>query len=223
MNILRYRSGLTFAFLGACLCAYSLVGRPVIAQEGSLPLPQPTGNDSNSVVKLGGASIFGGADRLPTVANSSLSLPPIMAATTKVEKIGNGSTPTRFRDDADTPTGDLPESGYERAANWYASTYQFAAANTFSNPRYFEDVMLERHGHERYPSLQPLVSGARFFATVPMLPYVMTVRPPCECESQLGYFRPGSCVYPYVQRPPYVRNALIVEASAVAKGIVIIP
>ena len=35
--------------------------------------------------------------------------------------------------------------------------------------------MLERHGHERWCCAQPLASGARFFLTVPMMPYLMTV------------------------------------------------
>ncbi len=97
-------------------------------------------------------------------------------------------------------------------------SYQFAAANTFSHPRYFEDRMLERHGHERFPYLQPMVSGAKFFGTFPMLPYLMTVSPPADIEYQLGYFRPGTAVYPYIQRPPYQRDAVIVQGSAIAKG-----
>ena len=69
--------------------------------------------------------------------------------------------------------------------------------------------MLERHGYERCPTLQPLVSGAKFFATFPALPYLMTVNPPGQIQSQLGYFRPGTTVYPYVERPPYQRDAAI--------------
>ncbi len=184
---------------------------------------QPTGAGQPTGGGLGGDSIYGGTERLPAVAAGELALPPIMAVTTDINKIGNGSAPKSFREESETPIGDLPEAGTDRDAGWVSTTYQFAAANTFSNPRYFEDVMLERHGHERYPHLQPMVSGARFFATFPMLPYLMTVRPPCECESQMGYFRPGSCVYPYRQRPPYDRNAVIVEACSVARGVIAIP
>ncbi len=103
------------------------------------------------------------------------------------------------------------------------SKLQFAAANTFSHPRYFEDRMLERHGHERFPYLQPMVSGAKFFGTFPMLPYLMTVSPPADIEYQLGYFRSGTAVYPYVQRPPYQRDAVIVQGSSIASGIIAIP
>jgi hypothetical protein len=83
--------------------------------------------------------------------------------------------------------------------------------------------MLERHGHERYPLLQPMISGTRFIATVPMLPYLMTVRPACETEYKMGHFRAGDRVYPYFQRPPYVRNAAVVEAAAVAGGFIALP
>jgi len=186
--------------------------------EEPLRAPVPDKNE-----RLGGKSIFGETERLPDVDAGRLTLPPIMAGTIALSEIGNGSTPKEFRKAEETPLSDLPESGNDRDAAWVSSSYQFAAANTFSHPRYFEDVMLERHGHERFPHLQPFVSGARFFTTFPMLPYLMTVSPPFECPSELGYFRAGDCVYPYLQRPPYQRDAVIIEGAAVAAGIIAIP
>ncbi len=44
-------------------------------------------------------------------------------------------------------------------------------------PLYFEQVNLERYGRN-HGCLQPALSGARFFATIPLLPYAMTVHPP---------------------------------------------
>ncbi len=44
-------------------------------------------------------------------------------------------------------------------------------------PLYFEEVNLERYGRTCGP-LQPALSGVRFFATIPSLPYAMTVLPP---------------------------------------------
>lgn len=204
----------------AIVCATGLVGS-IGAAGGQDSFFR--GQAANQVDILSGKSIFGGQERLPRVTNEQLALPPIMAATTDVSKIGGGRTPKEFRAAENAPITDLPESGHDRDSQWTASQYQFAAADTFSHPRYFEDRMLERHGHERFPALQPMVSGARFFATFPMLPYLMTVRPPCECESQLGYFRPGDCVYPYLQRPPYQRDAVIVEGAAIAAGVLAIP
>jgi hypothetical protein len=83
--------------------------------------------------------------------------------------------------------------------------------------------MLERHGHERFPALQPLASGARFFATVPMMPYLMSLSHPCDCESTLGYYRSGSCAPILHQQPPWDPKAALVEAAAVASVIAIFP
>ena len=215
----RCRSNSTPAFV-VVSCVLSILWQAASAssQEGTLTPPTINPND-----RLGGASIFGEMERLPTVAEGRMTLPPIRAATIDVAAIGNGSTPLEFRSAEDTPVVDLPESGMERDSSWVSTDYQFAAANTFSHPRYFEDRMLERHGHERYPLLQPVVSGARFFVTFPMLPYLMTVSPPCECQSELGYFRAGSCVYPYIQRPPYQRDAVIVEAAAISGAAIALP
>ena len=114
----------------------------------------------------------------------------------------------------------LPEDSVGRGENWSWSVSNWAASNNFSHPRYFEDRMLERHGHERFPLMTPICGGARFFTTIPMLPYLMTVRPPCECESTLGYYRSGSCTPGLWQRPPLERNAVLVE-SAVVSGLII--
>lgn len=174
--------------------------------------------------RLGGESIFGGdAKRSPAVQGSRFQLPPLMAATTQTSEIGNGKLPEGYREGAAQTVAALPESGVQRGYAWDWATRTWAAPNTFSHPRYFEDRMLERHGYERFPYLQPLASGARFFGTVPLLPYLTTIRNPCDCEYQMGYFRPGSCVPAYLQRPPFERRAVIAEGASVAKGVLLIP
>ncbi|MHB1036288.1 MAG: SHD1 domain-containing protein [Pirellulales bacterium] len=80
--------------------------------------------------------------------------------------------------------------------NWAAITYTWKASGLCHKPLYFEDVALERYGHSWGPFVQPFVSGAHFFVTVPILPYKMGMEPPCECLYTLGYYRPGSCA-PY--------------------------
>lgn len=162
-------------------------------------------------------------DLIPKVEDGHFRLPLLAPPTLSTENIGNGRTPDDFRGQQDSPLQPLPESGGQRGEVWNWSICNWAAANTFSNPRYFEDRMLERHGHQRCGHLQPLASGARFFATVPMLPYLMTVREPCECEYTLGYFRPGSAAPAMLQRPPYERHALIIESAAVAGAIIAFP
>ncbi len=194
------------------------------AQQPERLLPRAGERDDEDLFRLGGQSIFGGSERLPQATEEGrLSLPPISAATTATDEIGNGSLPQSYTAAMDRRVEPLAERVEERPGEWAWTGKEFVAADTFSHPLYFEDVMLERHGHERFPRLQPFVSGARFFATIPMLPYLATVRPACDIEYKVGHFRSGDRVYPYVQRPPYVRNAVIVEAAAIAGASIGLP
>ncbi len=84
-------------------------------------------------------------------------------------------------------------------------------ANICHLPLYFEDAMLERHGHVRWGHAQPIVSGAKFFATMPLLPYLKTLHPPCEYRYTLGHFRPGSCAPALKDHLPWDRRAAVVE------------
>tara|TARA_R110002073_G_scaffold5562_4_gene34123 strand:- start:7514 stop:8542 length:1029 start_codon:yes stop_codon:yes gene_type:complete len=161
--------------------------------------------------------------RTPDVVDGRLELPPIAAASTSIENIGNGRAPAGFRSDTGSPILPLPEQGIERDASWGWSTMAWNAPNTFSNPLYFEDRMLERHGHERCPHLTPMIAGMRFFTTVPMLPYLATIDHPCDCDYTLGYYRSGSCTPAYLQRPPYERRAVVAEAAAVSGAIIAFP
>ncbi len=79
--------------------------------------------------------------------------------------------------------------------SWTPTTYTWKASALCHKPLYFEDVALERYGHT-WGLLQPVVSGAHFFAALPLLPYKMGVDHPHECIYALGYYRPGSCA-PY--------------------------
>ena len=82
-------------------------------------------------------------------------------------------------------------------------------------PLYFEDEQLERYGHSFTPCIEPFVSGAHFFATIPVLPYCMGVEPPNECIYALGHYRPGDCA-PYMCNPvPLSCRGALFEAGAV--------
>src|SRR5205823_2600676 len=60
---------------------------------------------------------------------------------------------------------------------WMMSNYNWEADGLYHEALYFEEVNAERYGYNR-PLLQPILSGGRFFATVPFLPYLVTARPP---------------------------------------------
>ncbi len=179
---------------------------PTVTQTAPPPNPQSG--------RLAGESIYG-SDRYVAREKGLLKVPPLSPPTTDLNKIGNGIVPPAVAEPEVTTAQPLPE-GPERAGDWSLIAYRWQAPNTYSHPRYFEDVMLERHGHERFRALQPLVSGFRFFATVPMLPYLSVVRPPCDTEYTLGYSRPGSRAPRRLQRPPYERNAMLFQAAVSA-------
>ena len=159
------------------------------------------------------------------MTQARFALPALAAASTALpDGKGDGDRyPETFVQQFGEFAEPLPESGADRSADWDWSWCYWSAANTFSNPRYFEDRMLERHGQECIACLQPLASGARFFGTVPMLPYLWTISNPCESEYSLGYFPAGQCVPIMMQRPPYENRAAVVEAGAAAALIIGFP
>lgn len=93
-------------------------------------------------------------------------------------------------------------SGYDPLVGreFIASTVQWKASGACHNPLYFEQVQLERYGHDAGPVVQPLLSSAHFFLTIPILPYKMGINPMNECQYALGYYRPGNCA-PYMMQP----------------------
>jgi hypothetical protein len=125
-------------------------------------------------------------------------------------------------------TWNIPErcgTGYEQFAGreYIASTVQWKASGLSHKPLYFEDVQLERYGHETGPILQPLISTAHFFGGIVALPYNMGIHPPYECQYTLGYIRPGNCA-PYMHQPiPISLRGAIAEAAVVVGAGALIP
>ncbi len=107
--------------------------------------------------------------------------------------------------------------------DWAAITYTWKASALCHKPLYFEEVALERYGHSRGPILDPLVSAAHFFVTVPLLPYEMGVEPPCECEYSLGYYRPGDCAPWIIDGFPISLRGLALECTVATGAAFAIP
>jgi hypothetical protein len=117
----------------------------------------------------------------------------------------------------------IDEGAYYNGRCWDQITYMWKASCLCHKPLYFEDEGLERYGHSWGPCCDPLVSGAHFFCTLPVLPYCMGVTPPCECMYALGHYRPGSCA-PYMINPvPLSCRGAAGEAGAVAGAIWFLP
>ncbi|MEM6362795.1 MAG: hypothetical protein AAF745_00100 [Planctomycetota bacterium] len=163
------------------------------------------------------------ADALPEVIDGVLTLPPLRAVSIATKPIGNGEVPDDFVASEDLRMVALPEDGYSRGQLVVGTVVPWVAPNTFSHPLYFEDRMLERHGHERWGCMQPIAAGARFFTTIPMLPYLATLQDPCDTVYSVGYYRAGSPVPRFMQRPPYQRRAALVEAASIATGMIALP
>lgn len=127
----------------------------------------------------------------------------------------------------DVGTGVLPEganrttattsylpTGVERGAMFTCVHWQASLVCHF--PLYFEDAMLERHGHVRWGHLQSLASGVKFYSTIPMMPYLRTLRPKHECVYQVGHYRAGSCAPVLKDHIPYDKHAAVVEGLSLA-------
>lgn len=134
------------------------------------------------------------------------------------------------------PPGDLPENvaapyiaeagEYTDQANLETAGWSYAyywQASAFCHgPLYFEEVNLERYGYN-CGLLQPAVSAAHFFCTLPALPYKMTVNPPGTCIYTLGHGRPGSYTPFQIHRPPLRWDAAVVEGAVVTGLVFLIP
>jgi hypothetical protein len=145
------------------------------------------------------------APTIPEDMCSSVKIKPINEITHDVSAKGD-----MFPTECPLPEGALPD---RVTYGWAPTTFTWKASALCHKPPYFNDDHLERYGHSWGPYLQPVISGAHFFLTVPVLPYKMGLYPPNECVYTLGYYRPGSCA-PYMLDPlPISIRAGLYEAA----------
>lgn len=130
-----------------------------------------------------------------------------------LDGIGTGSIPDSTPEWlSDSPVG-LPD-GMSRGAIYQCVHWQ--SSNICHFPLYFEEAMLERHGHVRWGRLQPWASGVRFFTTISLLPYLKTLQPTYQTRYVLGQYRAGSCAPALHDTVPWDRNAAAVETLSLA-------
>jgi len=126
-----------------------------------------------------------------------------------------------------TPGNDYPcecrlEGETFRPRKFACTTFTWKAAGYCHKPLYFEHWNLERYGHS-HGWADPIISGAHFFATLPVLPYKMGVELPWECVYPLGYYRPGSCAPWTVPAVPISKRGLMLEAATVTGLVFLLP
>lgn len=107
--------------------------------------------------------------------------------------------------------------------NWSQVTYMWKASALCHKPLYFEQTQVERYGHSWGPALQPIMSGAHFFATIPILPYKMGIETPNECIYTLGQYRPGSCAPYMIPAFPFTWRAAAFQAGFATGAAVVVP
>jgi len=136
-----------------------------------------------------------------------LVLPALKVPNTSIPTDGTNSVPE------DLVVGRLPSAIYlpygpDRYGFWRLETKTWIAPVFCHQPLFFEDTMLERHGQERNPCLQPLLSGARFFSDVAFQPYQAYLHPPLQEQPSAGHYRTGSAAPCLRQRVPYDAGAI---------------
>ena len=94
-------------------------------------------------------------------------------------------------------------------------TMAWEPTNFYYYPLYFADPALERYGHTYHPVVQPVASLARAGVQFVLLPYQMTITPPCKREYPLGWYRPGECAPKLHYQIPLNAKAAVVEAAVV--------
>ncbi|MDR0392210.1 MAG: hypothetical protein LBH59_09915 [Planctomycetaceae bacterium] len=107
--------------------------------------------------------------------------------------------------------------------NFQQTCFQWKASAVCTKGAYFENVQLERYGHSSCPELEPIISGVKFFTTIPILPYKAGLTPPDECVYTLGHYRVGNCAPHTLDPLPISVRAILFEGAAVAGAIALIP
>lgn len=151
-----------------------------------------------------------------------IELAPLSVPNTNTQGIGTGVRPEDVTVDRLPASQQLP-AGETRIGDWGLQSKLWVPGGFCHQPLYYEDPMLERHGHVRFPHMQPVVSGVRFFGTIPLMPYLVTLRHPLEEVHTLGAYRPGTAAPVLRYRAHYDPIALRNEVIAAGATAVALP
>ena len=164
-----------------------LVGK-LHAQPASRTQPAPRAQPTPRVEQIEpGIQIDRSATGKETV-KVDLSIRPISSISLNIAPRTKGEMPVNLAQER--MRGELPHVLQDRPYepwNYYWTATAFA-----HRPLYFEEVNVERYGHNA-GCLQPAISAVHFFGTIPILPYKMGQDHPNECVYSLGHSRPGDC------------------------------
>lgn len=89
-------------------------------------------------------------------------------------------------------------------------------------PLYFEQVNVERYGRY-YGPCHPAASAVRFFATIPALPYAMTVHRPHRTYLWDWPYEAGWAAPAVRERPPFQPTAAAVQSATITGLVFLLP
>lgn len=193
------------------------------------PLQESEGIVQPDVERVDGGSPFREETPVPAEV-AGMDRRPINSLTTSI-LLSTGDLPENAARAKFPAMGHTPTDGVFTRA-WPGIAYQWEPSYLCHRPLYFEEVNLERYGYmacghrcNGIPAavVQPVLSGAHFFATIPVLPFKGTVEPPYECIYTLGHYRPGSPVPHQIHWMPLRPDAGAVEALYVTALVFAIP
>ncbi|MFV2068856.1 MAG: hypothetical protein ACC645_17970 [Pirellulales bacterium] len=106
---------------------------------------------------------------------------------------------------------------------WPEHAFGWAASELEHQPLYFDDVPLENYGQTVCPLAQPALSAARFFGSLPVIPYKMGLDHPYDRVSTLGTYRVGTCAPCTHQSLPFGLDAATLEAGTWVGMVFLLP
>jgi len=103
------------------------------------------------------------------------------------------------------------------------TTMAWKASGLCHKPLYFEEIQLERSGHEHGPIIQPFLSTAHFLGNLAFLPYKVGINPSNECQYALGHYRPGNCAPWSIEPIPLSLRGLAAQGAVIGGAVMILP
>ncbi len=106
---------------------------------------------------------------------------------------------------------------------YQGTTVAWKASGLCHKPLYFEEIQLERSGHEYGPIVQPAISTVHFFKNIAFLPYKMGIHPMNECQYALGHYRPGNCAPWSIEPVPLSLRGAAAQAKVITGAALMLP
>ena len=196
---------------------------PEKASAEASKLPGPVSKDTKSKDTKNKTEVLvvpTKASKQPSKPHACYQVTPLSALTSSIA-LPAGKLPTNAA--VECSKQNAPTSDARLAGAWPGTELHWSATCSRHRPLYFEEINAERYGYTPSYALQPLISAAHFFGTIPALPYKMAIDRPNECIYTLGHYRPGSCAPRRCSHLPWQPKAVIAEAGVLAGLILLVP